>query len=230
MKNDLLMLSLPNSGSMWLCDVLAHTMPLRHCPDYEFFHPLRNEKHELELVKHFGCELASCYGKIVDPGGHDVIRSTWAQEDYNFTKEIFSPFKLQTFVEVGFRCFVFLRWEADSFPPSRLRVWSFYEHAWAALANRGWTLSAETARTRALEAHTVLRHQMLVDAKRLRVPVLWYHELMGERGAAEKALGRALGGVTSQTVEHLLSTRIFSPRGDTLRPHRHPSAQVRGSA
>jgi hypothetical protein len=203
----LLMLSLPNSGSTWLGEVIAESLGLRYFAEY--FNPLRNPDHEEVLCRNFGCELATCYQNIASPGDHNIdsdIRGTWFTEEHEFTKEVFSPFKLEAFSR-HFECFALLRRPELVFPPTRLRIWSFYEHAWVALHTRNG-LAARTCRERAREAHAVLAQQIRDDARRLNVPLIEYDDLFGCRATVERALTRALGPARSrQCVARVLETR-----------------------
>jgi hypothetical protein len=121
----------------------------------------------------------SCYRNIAEPGQHgidDDIRATWGSESYTFTKECNSAFKLLTFT-THFNCFVFLRKAENTFPPGRVRVWSFYEHAWWALQAAGCELSERSIQGRAREAHAILEEVILADAAQLSVPVIWWEDL-----------------------------------------------------
>ncbi len=175
-----LLLSLPNSGSTWLADIVARRSGVRYFMEY--FNPLRNPRHEQVLVRNFGCELVSCYRNIVSAGDaqiHDDIARTWGRDEFTFTKEVFSPFKLPVFVE-HFQCAVLLRSSDGVFPPSRARVWSFYEHAWHALREAGHDVFERGARARAIEAHHFMRAVLYRDALRLGVPVIRYEDLFAE--------------------------------------------------
>lgn len=58
-RKPLLMLSLPNSGSSWLAELIAaNTSWNRYFMEY--FNPLRNIVWYHELSKGFGCELIDC--------------------------------------------------------------------------------------------------------------------------------------------------------------------------
>jgi hypothetical protein len=213
MMPHLMMLSLPNSGSTWLFKVMAPHLPCRSA--MEFFNPARNEKYERELSKQFGAELVSCYRNIATEGGphlDKVIAATWGVEAYGFTKEVFSPFKLDAFVR-HFQCFVLLRKASETFPPTRPRVWSFYEHAWFALAETGFHVKAQTMRTRALEAHRIMTARLTADATRLRVPVLWWSELFEGDNAVAASLRRVIGeAATPAMIEDVIATRARQAR------------------
>lgn len=215
----LLMQSLPNSGSTWLAEMLA-----KHLPDcsyvMEFFNPLRNPKYEQVLSRQFGCELIASHRNIASAGWigiDDDIINTWGRERFTFTKEVFSPFKLPVFVR-HFKCFVLLRSAEQSFPPSRARIWSFYEHAWFAMREHGITVTGATVRERALSAHAVMSARIREDAARLGVPVIEYQELFGSADAVRACLTRALGDdVTQACVAEIMATRVVNEARPSLR-------------
>lgn len=211
----LLMLTMPNSGSTWLARVIAENLPGCRYYDKEFFNPVCNMKHEVLLRQSFGSELASCYLNIATDGGpgiHDIIKATWGAEDYNFTKECQSVFKMRAFME-HFRVFVFVRSEAESFPPRRARAWSFYEHAWFALQAQGYELSAFTTEDRAREAHRVLYTKLLSDAHLHGVPIIRYSDLLkADAGALREALAAATGYDGLALADAVIETRQNFPR------------------
>jgi hypothetical protein len=223
----LLMLTMPNSGSTWFAKLLAEGLPGCRYYDKEFFNPVCNLKHELTLRRNFGSELVGCYKNIASPGDvyiDDDIVSTWGMENYNFTKECQSCFKLEAFLR-HFRVFVFLRPEAESFPPNRARVWSFYEHAWYSLQYHGYQLEAETVVDRVLEAHRIIYAHMLCDAERRRVPIVFYSDLFAEPEALRERLARALGYESEDLVDAVIATRVRSDRGSVAKPARIPATQ-----
>jgi sugar phosphate isomerase/epimerase len=182
---------LPNSGSTWLGDIIGGNL---YRGEYrpEYFNPLRNERHHARLSRAFGCELVSCYHGIAggdDQELDDDIRATWFAElgDQGFTKEVFSPFKLEAFTR-HFDCFVLLRSEQDSLPPTRLRIWSFYEHAWFALAGAGYHVGETNTFERAREAHRVMAQALRESARDLGVPVLEHGAMFGQPGEVRAAL------------------------------------------
>jgi hypothetical protein len=200
----LLMQSLPNSGSTWFAALLSEYIPGCRYYDKEFFNPVCNIKHELVLREHFGSELVSCYRNIALPGGSGIdaaISSTWGAESYTFTKECNSAFKLPVFVD-HFACFVFLRAEHNTFPPGRVRVWSFYEHAWHALRESGHHLTGHSIEQRAREAHTILTGVILEQAEVLGIPVIWWEDVFKDPQAVVEQL-RAVTEVDDDMVDAL---------------------------
>ena len=106
--NHYLLNTLPNSGSTWLGEIIGRALGRSHL---EYFNPLQNPARERQLVWNFGCELAGCFDNIASPGDehvHDDIRASWGADDFVFTKEVFSPFKLPAFAE-HFECAVLTR-------------------------------------------------------------------------------------------------------------------------
>lgn len=181
-SRDLLIMSLPNSGTTWVCRCIAK----HHDGDYydEYFNPVLNDRHEVVLREAFGSELACCYRNIAlerEPETRTAIQTTWMKDDYTFTKENYSPFKLHLFAE-HFRVVVLLRHTAGVFPPSRVRVWSFYEHCWQALKDAGAAELREVGvRSRAMEAHAFMVRHMRKEAIRLGLPIIYYEDLFNDR-------------------------------------------------
>jgi hypothetical protein len=210
--DSLALLSLPNSGSTWFAQQIAeHTDWNRY--RMEFFNPLRNPKHYSRLAQHFGCELISCYSNIATGDCHGIdadIRATWGEEDYNFTKEVFSPFKLPVFAR-NFRCVVLLRAEEDSFPPDRARIWSFYEHAWYALCEAGIKLRGDTVEERARSAAACMSRRLEADARALEIPVIHYRDLFND-GMLRTTLQGALGECTDELYASIRETRKMRDR------------------
>jgi len=211
----LLMLTMPNSGSTWFANLLAGCLPGCRYYEKEFFNPVCNLKHEIRLRRNFGSELVSCYQNIASPGDANIdddIIATWGSENYNFTKECQSAFKLEAFLR-HFRVFAFVRPEAESFPPNRARVWSFYEHAWHSLAYHGYTLHAETTPDRAIEAYRVIYSHILADAARHGVPIIYYSDLFDEREALRVKLAKAIGSDSDMILDAVIATRVRADRG-----------------
>lgn len=215
MKDSLLMLSVPNSGSTWLAAMIAaHSRWSAYRP--EFFNPIRSQEHFAALAQHFGCELVECYRNIASPGDeriHDVIRTTWKASGLNFTKEVFSPFKLGAFAQ-HFRVFVLLRSAEDTFPPHRLRVWSFYEHAWHALREAGLVSAKSTARTiaeRAIEAHSIMTVALEHQAHEHGATVIRYRELFDD-SIMERRIAEAIGECPKALADAIRRTRLLRAR------------------
>lgn len=216
MTKPLLMLTMPNSGSTWLANAIGKSLPGCRYYEKEFFNPVCNMKHELVLRRQFGSELLDCYRNIATPGDatiHDDIRATWGAEKYTFTKECQSCFKLPVFLQ-HFKVFVFVRSAAESFPPRRARVWSFYEHAWWALKAQGHVLNAVSTPDRALEAHRILYDRLLSDAAAHDVPVIHYSELFtADPETLRATLAKCIGYDGPEVAYQVMQTRQQFSRG-----------------
>lgn len=193
-----LIISVPNSGTTWLGAILGKYLGPYHD---EYFNPILNQPHESKLGLCFGSELVAYYRNIASGSSDvvdEVIQATWfaEPEPLGFTKEVFSPFKLASFAK-RFRCVVLHRpafGDDGVFPPSRARVWSFYEHAWWALKESGQhQLQATTIKHRAHEAHEIMIDALLGDAAELRVPVLTRRMLFAPAEELAQTLTRAFG-------------------------------------
>lgn len=193
-----IVVSLPNSGTTWFCGLLAKHTPSKYADEY--FNPGLNHEHEVILRERFGTEFACCYRNIALPADErcdEIIRETWAKSDFTLTKENYSPLKLDLFTRHFTSVIVLLRHTAGVFPPSRSRVWSFYEHAWQAFADAGFPMREVTLRARCMEVHTLMARTLKRDAQRLNVPIVYYED-MRDPELARAQLMRA--GVLSQEL------------------------------
>lgn len=173
-----IIVSLPNSGTTWFCSLLAKHTGAKYAD--EFFNPALNHEHEVVLRERFGTEFAGCYRNIALPADarcDEIIETTWGKSQFTLTKENYSPLKLELFVRHFDHVVVLLRHTAGVFPPSRSRVWSFYEHAWQAYSDAGYTMREVTLRARCMEVHARMARQLKADAERQTVPVLFYEDM-----------------------------------------------------
>jgi len=204
-----LLLTMSSSGGKWLASTVARHLPGCRYYDKEFFNPWCNPKHEVWLREAFGCEQASCYRNIARPGDKDVrevIERTWGREQYTFTKECFSAFKVELLMET-FDIVGLVRSTEDVFPPRRSNVWNCYEHTWMSLVENGIPMCATRGRERAEEAHAYISNKIRRDGKRLGFPVVEFdwlqtataEELQEELGRAFKLDSKALAAELVQT-------------------------------
>jgi hypothetical protein len=203
-----MMLALPNTGTDWLADLWLRQGPgLRYYR--EFFNPICNPKYEDVLNRAFGCEMADNYALLARPGCpcDEVYAQTWAREDYNFTKENYSAFKVGAFAD-KFRCFVLYRKAEASLPGGRLPVKTWFDAMYASLAvNRAAlepdvrllfghaAVAADTINKRQVAAFVIYYYQLLKEARRRRLPVLDYDVLMSRSAAELVPYLRGLPGV-----------------------------------
>ena len=219
-RHQYMMLSLPNSGTDWLCRILAkhgRGDGLRYY-DKEFFNPICNLKHATVLEGPFGCELASCFENIGVRSEYQArdleaaYRATWEIEGYNFDKENFSALKVPFFAQHF--DIVFLYRPADNvFPPSRLRVWAWYDAIYTAMVAKG-VIEADQLdlQGRALAAHKACWDIMRDAAKRFGAPILDYETLC--KASTESAVAYHLNvGWIAEAVDVKAAAReIFASR------------------
>ncbi len=210
-------LSLPNSGSDWLADVICQSSGLRYFRK-EFFNPICNARHGDRLADGFGCELVGCYKNIAAPYDVDeldrIYSETWEGSGYDFNKEVFSPFRVGWFAR-HFQIVVLVRSIEGVFPPARLRVWQWYEAIWQSIAYSFQPLPLDTMVARALAGYQTAHTAMVRDAAELGIHVLRYDDLIQLPEAdLRKHLGQGwLAEVIDQdrAVARILETR--DPRG-----------------
>lgn len=126
---------MPNSGSDWFVDTILKSNSYFNYYR-EFFNPIVNIKYTDILKDEFGCESALYY-KNISRFNHDVcnqiFKKTWDLEKYNFTKEIYSAFKVDFFYE-NFNCICLIRDVENSLPGSRgAAVRNWYDAIYASI-------------------------------------------------------------------------------------------------
>jgi len=135
------LLGIPSSGSDWFASCIKKVNPQlkEHPVAKEFFNPICNQEMATQLGSAFGCEMAGTIDSIVVNDESVLTRvynKTWqAHGELNFTKEVFSQFKARWF-EKFFTCIYLVREASLTFPPSRLRVWCWYEAIYHSLLRR----------------------------------------------------------------------------------------------
>jgi len=183
--------------------------------EIEYFNPLQNGKRFHDLLDCFGCELASGYQNIAA----DVpqwridrcISRTWLRDDYTFTKEVFSPYKLPLLVE-HFQCAVLLSESSLVFPPTRRRIYVFYEHAARAIreTGRAFVPSVASLHDTAVAAHDTMAAALYRDAIALHVPVIHYRDTLTGNLDALRELCDSLRW--SQLDSDAAAARLFATR------------------
>lgn len=179
-------LSLPNSGSDWFANLVAQCTPGARYYHKEFFNPVTNWPHMEELASVFGCELPSTAANLYRQmhGMRDnedetamlaVIDRTWrCQQKWNCNKEVWS------FGNAGIFKHRFVLWgltrSANTlFPPSRARVWCWYD---AIACGAGILNTSIEFEQRCRHAHKVATELLLQDADRHGFPVLEYDKIV----------------------------------------------------
>lgn len=222
MTEQIMMLSLPNMGTDWIVDVIRRQNPgLRYYR--EFFNPATNHKHANALSTAFGSEMVSSYQHIADPAAscEEVYKTTWQTENYNFTKENYSPFKVKFFTE-RFNCFVLIRRTELVFPPSRPEVVTWYDAIYASLLLNSHKLDksliglvnysrqhADTINKRIVAACEICSRKLLRDARKEGLRILEYSDLMT---MGEATLERYVEGVPGVIYPKAAAATIVGTR------------------
>ena len=177
-----MMLSLPNCGTDWLCEMLARCSGLAYFRK-EFFNPMTNQKCPL-LERAFGCELVSCYRHIAAPLNHGIAdkiyHQEWLRSGCNFDKEVYSACHVDWFAQ-RFEVVVMTRPETGVFPPSRLRVWQWYDAMWRSLVDAGGErvqAASPDLQVRCRLAYRSLVDKLLQSARDLHLPIIDYQVLI----------------------------------------------------
>lgn len=222
LRRPIALLSLPNTGTDWLAGLWLRQNPaLRYYR--EFFNPICNPKYENDLNKAFGCEMVENYRMLAEPycPCEEVYWRTWAREEYNFTKENYSAFKLDWF-SLRFDVFVLYRRVELTFPGERLQVKTWYDAMFWSLVKNKWGLEsdvrslvdfacqhADTVNKRQVASFVIYYYKLLKDAHRCSVPVLDYDQLM--RSSAEE-LSRVLGQLAGVRDVERLAQEVCATR------------------
>lgn len=225
-----MILSLPNSGTDWLCPLLAKHAGLRYY-EKEFFNPICNQQYGDVLEQAFGCELASCYRNIgvrAEDQADTLDRlyeETWARHDWHFDKENFAAFKVPFFARYFQLAFLY-RAPESVFPPGRLRVWAWYDAIWNGLVENGHLeRTSESLAERASLAHWVCWDEMRFWARTCNSPFLDYDLLCtADEAAVREHLSQGWVGELVD-IGHMTQALL-----DTRRPHtkpRSPATTVR---
>lgn len=120
MKTQMMLFSTPNSGSDWFAAALLAGNPNQKY-FREFFNPITNDKYIDALLPGFGCEFISSYKNIARLDHklcEQIYEETWGRENFDFTKENYSVFKIPFFIE-KFRGIAITRQIENSFPARR---------------------------------------------------------------------------------------------------------------
>jgi len=182
-----LCLSLPNSGSDWFADLVAQCTPEGRYYRKEFFNPITNWPHFGRLSQVFACELPStamnlhrqCRNMLDENDERrmlEVIDETWGQQDrWNCNKEVWS-FANAKVLRQRFELWALTRSTDTLFPPSRARVWAWYDAI--ACAWDGKPSPATEIQDRCRMAHRDATDILLNSAKQFGFPVLDYDNLI----------------------------------------------------
>lgn len=188
MKEQFMVVCNANSGSDWLSPILARRVasgPQKYWQK-EFFNPITNNRFAEELSPVFPSESAIGYENfgvrltddLIQRVLNPIYRKTWAQLDYTFNKEAYTP-NFTRWYASKFNVVGLVRTTEDLFPPTKARTWATYETMWLGLRKNGWVLfHSESMKSRAMEAHRVMREFLMQELADIGAPVLHYETMV----------------------------------------------------
>lgn len=177
-ESQLMILSLPNSGSDWFAPMVAECCGLSYTK--EFFSPICNAKHRSQLEPVFGCEMIPCHRNIAVPWQSQeaeldaVYCATWEQENFTCTKDVFGFRKAGWFAK-NFSMIGLLRDEALTFPPSRRGVQVWYDAMFQAMFGHSFV---PCLKERVLMAFRQATVELRVACESHRAPIINYRTLL----------------------------------------------------
>jgi hypothetical protein len=181
-RKPLLLMTLPSSGSTWLADVIVTRLGLlAHQKSAEFFQPLTNLELYEPLSRCFGSENPSCMNNIMKMPRSDDFEKAVAEfkkRGYTFCKEVFQFFHTPLFVR-HFDVFFLRRSAERTFPPSRLRVLSWYDAIATSIENNiGNRFSKTNLLARSIESHRWCWEYLIAGyAESYGLPILEYEAI-----------------------------------------------------
>lgn len=227
MGKQLMLLSLPNSGSDWFARTVCAANPdVKYFREY--FNPITNVRHLDLLATEFGCEMASTMGNIVTfnkERAEKVYQETWGKTDFNFTKENYSAFKVEFWTQ-KFTCFAMTRDVEYSFPASRRGlITTIYDSIYQAMLSNMEHLPTTTRRqmlitentvealtNKIIMAYVIYKNALIENCKKYNVPVLKWENLMGDKYLVYEELKKVPFIDTESWTKVVLDTRCFSKK------------------
>ena len=225
-----MILSLPNTGSDWLAKVICDT---NENIEYarEFFNPICNRKYETDLKPYFGCEMGSCEEgiakKITEKEYDDIFAKTWGHENYNYTKENYSSFKVEHHVR-NFNCCVLYRRLSKTLPGQRdwCVVDNWYCSMFYSLKLNLETIEdslkplvefsmekAEKFEEQCAMAHLIYYSKLFLEANKYSLPIINYDILIdGEELDVMREVKKIPGVRSNDLASKIIETRIVSER------------------
>lgn len=167
---NLMLFSLPNTGSDWLAENIAACYAGKYRREY--FNPVCNLEIEPLLAKCFGCE-GKYYENIASPVVlDDVYNNTFAKSQFTFMKENFSQYKVDFFVK-RFQCFILYRKPEHTFPYSRKEVGYWLDCMHQSLYSNYSTLEEDVQKL----LKFCDNHMSSIEEMRISTYVIYYYVL-----------------------------------------------------
>ena len=127
--NRLLIAAMPSSGSDWFASCILAVSELQaHPTAKEPLNPICNIAHFDLIATAFGCEAANTIRRIAAPPRQDTVDHVLElaiPPEVNFVKEVWCGYQLEQ-LEDHFHIVTMTRSHANTFPPTRVRVYSWY--------------------------------------------------------------------------------------------------------
>lgn len=171
-QSQLMLITLPNSGSDWLAPLIAEAAGMPYAKD--FFSPICSPEYRQALEPLFGCEMVSCYENIgvtsdgIERQLDDVYNATWRNSGLRMTKDVFNFRKMPWFSK-HFAVATLYRSPAISFPPSRRRVQVWYDAIHIAMRLEG---RERPLRDRVVSAAVSAWHEILALSESHSAPII----------------------------------------------------------
>ena len=129
-QNKLLIAAMPSSGSDWFADCLLKSSAqlVTHATAKEPLNPICNLDHFDVLAKVFGCEAEPAIASIAASPSQsqvDEVLPIALGPQVNFIKEVWVGYQLPQ-LQQHFHTITLTRSYDNTFPPSRVRVYSWY--------------------------------------------------------------------------------------------------------
>lgn len=120
---------MPSSGSDWFASCILAVSDLRaHPTAKEPLNPICNIEHFDLIATAFGCEAANTLRRIAAPPRQDTVDHVLElaiPPEVNFVKEVWCGYQLEQ-LEDHFHILTMTRSAVNTFPPTRVRVYSWY--------------------------------------------------------------------------------------------------------
>ncbi len=221
MNRPLLMLSLPSSGTKWVANQIAMLDRISYY-GREFFNPIVNAEEFVWMKEHFGCELPMCMWNMVRPLPRSIVKYSaerFAEFGFNFAKENFHFFHAEQLKE-EFDIFFYKRSAENTFPPTRLRVYAWYD-AMATVVDThlDTDITKSSLYERAVETHSVWWLYGERIAKKNGFPIIYFEELMSNHSVVVNALRKVFSAEDSERIaEFVVATRKQTGNREGIAP------------
>jgi len=223
----MILFSTPNSGSDWFASMLIAGDPKKRY-FREFFNPITNDKYIDDLAGGFGCEFITTYKNIARLDKRiceEIYQKTWQKEQFNFTKENYSVFKIPFFVE-KFDCIGLTRKIEHSFPPRRRdHVFWWYDCIYNSMVANFDTLPPKTKKMLKISENTLssIEHKILMCnhiyqetlkeyCNDYKIPIIEWESLVDKKEVIKELTKLPYDLNLEAMVEFALETKEYEPR------------------